>query len=158
MRSRHILAALAAIAAVALLHCQQYHPLETADRCACKLSEYCKVSAPSPTARADLACVPLPETCGARPTCDCIGERADSCRDEDGRLTLLPPRTVSACAACSAEEYCTENGPAGATCSVLPPQCDATPSCACFMESRWRSNRFACAERSGHVVARLLRP
>jgi hypothetical protein len=159
MRSRNVIMIAFAAMLVALLQCQaQYRPLHAAEGCACKPSEYCKVSAPSPTAHAELACLPLPRACGNHPTCDCIGERTDACRDEDGRLTLLPPRTVSACDACSAEEYCTENGVGGATCRVLPPQCDATPSCACFMEAPSRANRFACVERRGRVVARLLSP
>jgi hypothetical protein len=127
----------------------QYRPLDVAERCACSPSQYCKVVGASAT------CLALPLACGARPSCDCVGDRRDACRDEDGRITLLPTREARSCDACSSEEYCFEDA-GGSACRVLPPECDATRTCACFLGARGHSARFACAERAGHVVAHAL--
>jgi hypothetical protein len=144
--------AFAAVMAGVLFHCGgSYRPLDVADACACKPSEYCEVSAPK-----QVTCHALPQTCGTRPSCDCVGDRGDACRDEDGRITVLPSRSVGTCDACSSQEYCAETAN-GSVCRVLPPECDATPTCACFLGSRGRSARFTCAERSGRVVASIKR-
>ena len=146
--------------AVLLVHCHgQYRPLVTADACACKTTEYCKVTPPVAGGEASLACAPLPVACGARPSCDCVGAATDAGRDEDGRLTVIPQRAVPACDACSADEYCLDHVPAAGGerfCRVLPPQCDATPTCSCFMESRGRSGKFTCDEHGGRIVASLM--
>ncbi len=144
-------------AAAVMVHCRsQYRPLEAADECACRVGEYCKVSPPSGAARARIECAPLPATCGARPTCDCVGSAVDACRDDDGRLTLLPPRLVASCDACSGEELCVQGLTASPFCRLLPPQCEATPSCACFVQTR-QASRLACSEHDGHIVASLAR-
>jgi len=92
-------------------------------------------------------------TCGARPSCDCIGSRADACRDEDGRITLFPTRDVPNCNECSAQEYCSIGTNPIATCRVVPPECEGTPTCACFLGNRNRSAHYACSDQSGHIVA-----
>jgi hypothetical protein len=138
-----------AIVTVALACHSQYHPLDVADECACTPSQYCKVS--GGTAQ----CIALPMSCGDRPTCDCVGDPHDACRDEDGRITLLPARQARSCDECSKEEYCFESA-GGSACRVLPPECDATRTCACFLGARNHSARFACDERAGHVVAHAL--
>jgi hypothetical protein len=145
MRMRWV--AYAAVITSALVHCgASYKPLDVAESCACRTSEYCSVAA------GHVTCNPLPATCGNRPTCDCVGDRGDACRDEDGRLTLFPTRDVPNCNECSAQEYCSLRGSTG-TCRVLPPECAETPTCACFLGSRGRSATWACSERSGHIVA-----
>ena len=147
MRVRWIAGAV--VVAAALVHCgASYKPLDVAESCACRTSEYCNVT----TGR--VACLPLPVACGARPTCDCVGSRADACRDEDGRITLFPTREVPDCNACSSQEYCSVGRDVSTgTCRVLPPECAETPTCACFLGSRGRSATWACTERSGHIVA-----
>lgn len=138
----------AVVAAAALVHCgAHYKPLDIAESCACRTSEYCSVAAGG-----HVASLALPVACGARPTCDCVGNRGDACRDEDGRLTLFPTRDVASCNDCSSQEYCSASHGAG-TCRVLPPECADTPTCACFLGSRNRSATWACTERSGHIVA-----
>jgi hypothetical protein len=101
--------------------------------------------------------LPLPATCGTHSSCDCVGERADACRDDDGRITLVPTRAAATCDACSREEYCIDDAAHGAVCRLLPPECDATPSCACFLGARGHSAKYACSDRHGRVVASLIR-
>ena len=139
-----------AIVGVVVVACHaQVRPLDVAERCACSPSQYCKVVGETAT------CLALPLACGSRPTCDCVGDRADACRDEDGRITLLPTRQARSCDECSRDEYCVE-GTNAATCRVLPPECDEKRTCACFLGARGHAARFACDERAGHVVARAL--
>ncbi len=146
MRTRWI--AGAALVAAALVHCgASYKPLDVAESCACRTSEYCSVAAGHAT------CHPLPMACGERPSCDCVGSRADACRDEDGRLTLFPTREVPNCNACSSQEYCSVGHEGAGSCRVLPPECAETPTCACFLGNRGRSARWDCAMQSGHIVA-----
>ncbi len=144
-----------AAAMMGLIHCHSYHPLETADECACRVGDYCKVMPPAGGRPAQIECVPLPAACGGRPTCDCVGSAADACRDYDGRLTLLPPREVTSCDACSDEELCVEAG-GTALCRVLPPQCESTPSCACFMQTR-QAAKLSCSEHKGRIIAAATR-
>ena len=144
--------------ATLLVHCHsQYRPLQTADRCACKPTEFCTVTPSANGGEPTLACAPLPQVCGTRPTCDCVGGATDACRDEDGRLTVMPQRPVTTCDACSKDEYCMDESSEQSArfCRVLPPQCDETPTCACFMETRGHSGRFACNDDHGRIVARL---
>lgn len=161
MRLRTLVSSIAfAAVAMVLVHCtSQYRPLQTADRCACKPSEFCKVTPPSAGGDAKIECAPLPVACSARPTCDCVGDKTDACRDEDGRLTVMPQRAVVACDACSADEYCmdrTAEPSGGRFCRVLPPQCDESRTCACFMETRGASAKIACTHESGRIVARMM--
>jgi len=86
-----------------------------------------------------------------------VGERSDACRDDDGRVVLIPEREVATCDACSSDEYCLERDTAS-SCRVLPPECDTTPTCACFLGSRGRALRYECSSREGRLVTRLLRP
>jgi hypothetical protein len=138
----------AAVVAAALVQCgARYKPLDVADSCACRTSEFCSVSA------GHTACHPLPLACGAKPSCDCVGSRNDACRDEDGRLTLFPTREVRRCDECGAQEYCSVGSESMANCRVLPPECEGTPTCACFLGNRGRSAHWACSDRSGHIVA-----
>ncbi len=145
---RSALALLVIVMIAAACHAQ-VRPLDVAERCACSPSEYCKVAGESAT------CLALPLSCGNRPSCDCVGERRDACRDEDGRITLLRARETRSCDECSGEEYCVEETH-GAICRVLPPECDEKRTCACFLGARNHSARFACDERAGHLVARAL--
>jgi hypothetical protein len=139
----------AALVAAALVHCgASYKPVDVADEsCRCRTSEYCSV------AMGHVACLPLPASCGERPTCNCVGDRADACRDEDGRLTLFPTRSVLNCGECSSQEYCEAGREVMHTCRVLPPECAETPTCACFLGSRGRSATWSCTERSGRIIA-----
>ncbi len=144
--------------ATLLIHCHsQYRPLTTAEGCACKPTEYCTVTPPPRSGgEARFECAPLPQACGARPTCDCVGNSAiDSCRDEDGRITLMPQRDVASCDSCSKEEYCEDRG-VERYCRAMPPQCDETPTCACFMATgRGRAYGVECHDTSGRIVASL---
>jgi hypothetical protein len=80
-----------------------------------------------------------------------VGERSDSCRDEDGRLTLLPQRSVERCDKCASEEYCLAQ-PTGAVCGVLPPQCEekAERTCDCFTRSH-NLGKVSCREADGRL-------
>ena len=135
---------LIAVATALVVACHaQYRPLEVADSCACGPNEYCSVTP------GRVACEPLPAACGERPSCACVGDRTDACRDYDGRLTLLPPRAVTGCEACAPEEICIDVG--RPTCRVMPPDCEGRPTCDCVAP---RAPRYRCDERGGRVVLR----
>lgn len=131
----------AAVGVVFLGCASQAHPLAIADSCACSPKEYCVVQAGA------WSCKALPAACGAKPSCACVGTKEDSCRDEDGRLTLLPQRPVASCEACSSEEYCLN----ASACGVLPPQCDEEKTCDCFERARDPGKKLACNLRSGRI-------
>ncbi len=138
---------------VSLVACRGgYHPLEVADRCACKPTEVCRVTPPAGGGAATTSCEPLPRGCGDRPTCDCVGTKDDACRDEDGRLTLIPTRAVVSCNDCSSDEVCFSGHEAMKTCRARPPQCDETPTCACFLETRRNAAELKCDESAGRLV------
>jgi hypothetical protein len=136
-----------AIVTVAAACHLQYRPLDVAKRCACDPSQYCKVKDGA------TECLAFPVTCGEQPTCDCVADLRDACRDVGGRITLFPVRRTQACDACSSEEYCVESAGAIA-CRVLPRKCETSPTCACFFGAYGRS-QFACDERDGLVVVRM---
>ncbi|HEY1954096.1 MAG TPA: hypothetical protein VGH28_00740 [Polyangiaceae bacterium] len=141
---------LVGVALAASICCHaQYRPLDVADSCACRPSEYCKVT----PGRAE--CLALPASCGERPTCACVGDRSDACRDDDGRITLLPPRAVPACDACAPEEFCIDVG--APACRVVPPDCEGTPTCDCVLRSPLAATKYSCEAHSGRVVLRKRR-
>jgi hypothetical protein len=144
---------LLACLAVALASCHAIRPLEIADaRCHCSSSSYCRVR-PMPegaNARFDIACVPLPPTCLDTPTCGCVGRPIDACREELGAITLIEPREVPACDACSSEEYCWRA--ATTMCRVIPARCEEKPSCGCLLQVG-QTRSVSCSEEHGAIIA-----
>jgi hypothetical protein len=110
------------------------------------------VRAPPPGSdTAPTECLPFPAACGGQPSCGCLGRPIDACREELGAFTILEPRGVARCDACSAEEYCwTESTP---MCRLIPARCEDTPTCDCLLATHRNPDSLRCDQRQGRIEA-----